>query len=421
MGKGAGKGAFTEKSGDNLASLEKADEWVSKLDYEAFKKDVHELGKRLEASQGPEDVAHLNKIVRWSNTFATIGLLTLWWSPNFITVCALSLWTFSRWTMVAHHVCHGGYDKTETNGRYNRFKFAVGTLFNRLSDWFDWMLPEAWNVEHNNLHHYALGEIADPDLVQNNLTSTRQAKTPLVFKYLSVVVAMFTWKWFYYAPNTYKELKLSKMRTSGEKVEGDFHSPFTVLQFLDPECPKWFKFSEFFTWVIGPYLIFHFIVLPMPFLVLFPQEVYFYNAVVNLILAELLTNLHSFVVIVTNHAGDDLYCFENGCRPLSASFYLRAIISSVNFSCGNDYVDFMHGWLNYQVEHHMWPKLSMLSYQRAQPLVEAICKKHGVPYLKHNVFYRVKQTVDIMVGNSSMRNFPSQYDHTPDIVKSKNA
>jgi len=35
-------------------------------------------------------------------------------------------------------------------------------------DWLDWMLPEAWNVEHKN-HHYSLNEIDDPDLVERNM------------------------------------------------------------------------------------------------------------------------------------------------------------------------------------------------------------------------------------------------------------
>jgi hypothetical protein len=30
---------------------------------------------------------------------------------------------------------------------------------------------------------------------------------------------------------------------------------------------------------------------------------------------------------------------------------------------GSDANDFLHGWLNYQIEHHMFPDLSMLSYQ----------------------------------------------------------
>ena len=38
-------------------------------------------------------------------------------------------------------------------------------------------------------------------------------------------------------------------------------------------------------------------------------------------------------------------------------------LMQVNFNTGSDANDFMHGWLNYQIEHHMFPDLSMLSYQ----------------------------------------------------------
>ena len=33
--------------------------------------------------------------------------------------------------------------------------------------------------------------------------------------------------------------------------------------------------------------------------------------------------------------------------------------------------DFFHGWLNFQIEHHLWPQLSMLSYQKAAPEVRS--------------------------------------------------
>ena len=45
----------------------------------------------------------------------------------------------------------------------------------------------------------------------------------------------------------------------------------------------------------------------------------------HLALADVLTNLHSFVTIVTNHCGDDLYRFETSCPPNSAEFYLRQV------------------------------------------------------------------------------------------------
>ena len=73
---------------------------------------------------------------------------------------------------------------------------------------------------------------------------------------------------------------------------------------------------------------------------------------------------------------------------------------------GTDLIDFHHGWLNYQVEHHCWPNLSMLSYQKGQPELKAICERHGVPYVQEGVPARVRKTVQIMVGDRSMRRWP---------------
>jgi hypothetical protein len=58
----------------------------------------------------------------------------------------------------------------------------------------------------------------------------------------------------------------------------------------------------------------------------------------------------------------------------------------------------------------MWPNLSMLSYQKSAPHVQEICRRYGVPYVKESVFLRLKKTVDIMVGNTSMRWFPEPYE-----------
>jgi len=86
--------------------------------------------------------------------------------------------------MIAHHTCHGGYDNIHTNKkRWNRFKFAVGSTWNRMCDWFDWMMPEAWNVEHNNRHHYCLSEVEDPDLVENNLKDMRDMPSLFLSNY----------------------------------------------------------------------------------------------------------------------------------------------------------------------------------------------------------------------------------------------
>lgn len=64
----------------------------------------------------------------------------------------------------------------------------------------------------------------------------------------------------------------------------------------------------------------------------------------------------------------------------------------------------------YYVQLQVWPDLSMLQYQRGAPKLKAICEKYGVPYVQESVWTRLKKTVDIMVGKSSMKRFPTELE-----------
>jgi fatty acid desaturase len=416
------------------------DEWISKVDHDAFKEDVKNLGKQLAEAQGTDDVAHLKKIMAWTRACSVVGMATCWYAINPISIYLLSLGIMVRWTCIGHHVCHGGFDKC-SKGEYSRFKFGVGSLYRRCVDWLDWMLVEAWNTEHNQLHHYHLGESGDPDLVERNLELIRDMpRWTAPLKYAAVLWMMVTWKWFYYSPNTFKMLKINEARRRGQPLnytEKEMEEPCVILSWSTGLYRKFFTNVEFFGRVLGPFFVGRFVATPA----LAAAAVYAgatalaaasapadlaraaaISCVINLALGELLTNAWAFLVVATNHCGSDLYRFEGHATPRSPSFYLRQTISSVNFRTGGaeggfvaDLVDFSQGWLNYQIEHHLWPDLSMRSYQKAQPLVKAICKKHGVPYFQEHVFTRLGRTVDIIVGNTTMRRFPTAYHHVPDI------
>ena len=56
----------------------------------------------------------------------------------------------------------------------------------------------------------------------------------------------------------------------------------------------------------------------------------------------------------------------------------------------------------------------MLQYQRGAPKLKEICDKHGVPYIQESVFERLRKTVDIMIGKTTMRPFPTQYEPAKD-------
>jgi fatty acid desaturase len=272
-------------------------------------------------------------------------------------------------------------------------------------------------VEHNNRHHYNLSEIHDPDLVEQNLAGLRSRQWPTALKYVQVVLAAAVWKWYYYAPNTYKELKLASWRREGKKIPAGVQPEMpVVIDTIFMGQNPFYTAVEFLSVVLGPYLLFHFFLTPLPwyfagqYFAGYTGAQMYWNAVTNLFLADILTNLHGFLCVVTNHAGDDMYRFSSPCRPFSGSFCLRQVLASVDYDYGSDLVDFLHGYLNYQVEHHLWPNLSMRSYQKAAPRVRDICGKYGVPYVQHNVFYRLKKTVEIMVGTTSMRQFPLHYE-----------
>merc|ERR1712118_526707 len=98
---------------------------------------------------------------------------------------------------------------------------------------------------------------------------------------------------------------------------------------------------------------------------------------------------------------------SNGVRKDGTARKVHGFRADVN--------DFFHGWLNYQIEHHAFPQLSMLSYQKAAPQMRAICEKHGVPYVQQNVFRRLKKTADIMVGATSMRPFHESWENDKDL------
>jgi len=420
------------------------DAWAKDLDYPAFRKEVHTLGQRLAAEQGPADVAHLKKMIAWSNACGLMGLATMWSSGplRLLSILGFSTWTCTRWTMIGHHISHGGYNRQDSvqaggSGRFTSVGFAVGSVYRRTRDWLDWMLPEAWNVEHNNLHHYRLGELGDPDLVERNLELMREIPVPRPLKYVAVAFLAAMWKWYYYAPNTYKQLKMMQMRKDGARFSReDADAPFTLpVALFDVKEAKKYNTGpiDFMKTVMGPYLALRFLLMPAP-LLLVPGigASLFRAAVVNLLLSDVLSNMHSFLIIATNHCGDDMYAFDRSVTPRSGSFYMRAITSSANFRTSNgvdpktgkaravhghtaDMNDFFHGWLNYQVEHHMYPQLSMLSYQKAAPQVREICERHGVPYVQQSVFKRLKKTADIMVGATSMPQFDRSWEYEPDV------
>jgi fatty acid desaturase len=376
------------------------------VDYEGLARELDALRARAEAELGAEDFEHLKKIERWGKTFSAVGYATAWMGPNLLSAWCISQGSMARWTMMMHHVGHRGYDRIPgIPERYTSKGFAAGSR--RMLDWPDWIHPEAWCHEHNVLHHYHTSEMDDPDLVEENVQRIRESSLPKPLKYAVVAFYACTWKWTYYAPNTFQVLQLARRRRAGDREDRGRYEG-TYLGVYNP-------FSEqgraFWKDCVLPYGGLRFGLLPALYAPLGPWAVF--SVFANSLGAEVLTNLHTFLVIASNHAGDDLYRFETKASG-RGEFYARQVLSSVNYRLGSDVVDFLHGWLNYQIEHHLFPDLPMRKYQQIQPKVKEICERYGLPYTQEGVFKRARRLIDIMVGNTSMKRVERVVKATPE-------
>ncbi|MEA1879205.1 MAG: fatty acid desaturase [Campylobacterota bacterium] len=372
------------------------------VDKEALQKDIDEIKENMDPVC-ESDFQHLLKMERWGRiaTFGGYALILLlvilalfvelstWlYLTLFLTAATLiSTGNVSRWANVAHPILHGAYDKVPNiPERYTKKHFAKGPR--RFIDWLDWIKPDAWSYEHNIMHHYHLGEEDDPDNVERNLQWLIQSNTPMWLRYIIVHLFTAMWKFVYYAPNTLRILK-NKKRKEQDKLEvKDFN--------YDPRTQDGLElWMEYYL----PYIIVKFMVFPLFFLPFGVSA--FLTALGILVVAELMTNVHSFTVIVPNHSAEDIYMFKEPSQS-QGEFYLRQIMGSVNYNTGSDFIDFMHGFLNYQIEHHLFPNMPLSYYQKMQPIVKEICKKHNLEYRQESVFKRAGMTIDLMVGKSKL-------------------
>ena len=372
------------------------------IDQELLQKDIDAIKETIgDATQ--EDFDHLLKLESWGrgSTFSgfflifvvtglelSIGLNGVWfWILSILSAILIGIGNVARWADVTHPILHGAYDKIPgIPYRYTKKGYAQG--LRRYIDWLDWIKPDAWMFEHNIMHHYHLGEPDDPDNVEKNMKWLHDIKMPIFFKYAFVYLFASIWKVGYYAPNTLRILENKDRRKN--------NIPETMKYEISPLKPNGFLLWKDY---ILPYGIVNFCLLPLLFLPLGWGAVS--TALMIIIMAELYANFHSFAVITPNHSAADIYQFSTPHKS-QGEYYLRQIMGSVNYNTGSDLIDFAHGFLNYQVEHHLFPDRTHFFYQKSQPIVKEICRKHNLEYRQENVFKRFFMTVELMVGKTKV-------------------
>ena len=92
---------------------------------------------------------------------------------------------------------------------------------------------------------------------------------------------------------------------------------------------------------------------------------------INIILTDIFFNIHRFMISYQNIKIKK----DNSKRKLYG-------VNVFNYMCGNDFIDYIHGWGNYRIEQQLFPNLSMLEYQILQPYIKTYCHKNNIEYIQ---------------------------------------
>jgi linoleoyl-CoA desaturase len=71
---------------------------------------------------------------------------------------------------------------------------------------------------------------------------------------------------------------------------------------------------------------------------------------------------------------------------LDGSWAVHQVETTVDFARGNRALSWWVGGLNFQIEHHLFPRVCHVHYPALAPIVEAACREYGVRYAAHPTF-----------------------------------
>ncbi len=75
------------------------------------------------------------------------------------------------------------------------------------------------------------------------------------------------------------------------------------------------------------------------------------------------------------------YPLPDETGTIENNWAIHQMYTTANFARKNDFLNFFFGGLNFQVEHHLFPKISHIHYKAISEIVQATSKEFGVPYL----------------------------------------
>jgi linoleoyl-CoA desaturase len=219
-----------------------------------------------------------------------------------------------------------------------------------------------WNIKHNMIHHsFTNIDGVDDDIEVGFLM--RMAPTQKKYwmhrfqhMYFIVLYMLLYVFWIFFAD--YKKYFSSKIGTvSLKKMQIGDHLGFWLI-----------KVFHFFAFVIIPIYFIGWIDWLTGFLTM--------AAVTGFVLSIVFQLAHTVEGTVFPEA-------DPVNSKLPDEFALHQIKTTANFATQNKLVSWLVGGLNFQIEHHLFPKISHIHYPAISNIVRAVCNEYQLQYIEY--------------------------------------
>ena len=271
-----------------------------------------------------------------------------------LAICAVMGFVFaSIGFSVMHDANHGSYS---TRPKLNDF---LGLSANALgaSSFF-------WKQKHNIIHHtYTNVDGIDDDIAKSPIIRQCESQKwvpahKVQHLYLLPVYALSSIFWiFIMDPTKYFSRKI--YTTDAWKLSTKNHVIFWTTKIL---------YLTFY--IVLPIMVWGFLPWVAGFLVL--------NAVMGLTLSLVFQLAHVVELTEFEHVPLD------ETKHIETAWAEHQMKTTANFAMGNKVISWFVGGLNYQIEHHLFPRVSHVHYPAISKIVMEKCAEFNMPYHKYD-------------------------------------
>jgi linoleoyl-CoA desaturase len=219
-----------------------------------------------------------------------------------------------------------------------------------------------WNIKHNVIHHaYTNIDGVDDDIdiqpwLRMSSTQPKYVIHRYQHRYFWVLYATLYILWVFVLDfQKYFKRKVGSM-------------PLKKMSFTD----------HLVFWSFKLLYIFLFILLPI-------YSVGVINWLVGFLITTLSAGLIISIVFQLAHTVEHTHfpLPDDATGKLEDEWAIHQIKTTANFAPRNKFISWFVGGLNYQIEHHLFPKISHVHYPEISKIIKQACQEFGVQYIEY--------------------------------------